>query len=138
MASVRKEVLVEAPPAHVWAAIRDFGGLRERLVPGFVTDVKLEDGARIVTFANGSTSKELLVACDDERRRLVYAVTGGRVTQHSASVEALDEGEGRTRFVWTTDFLPNELERYIDGQMEAGIAIIKRTLERAFVSGAAR
>jgi hypothetical protein len=30
--------------------------------------------ARIVTFANGTVARELLVDCDDARRRLVYAV----------------------------------------------------------------
>ena len=45
--------------------MRDFGALHTRLVPGFVTDTKLDGDARIVTFANGTVARELLVDCDD-------------------------------------------------------------------------
>ena len=41
MASVHREVVVDAQPDHVWAAIRDFGAV-ERLVPGFVLDCRLD------------------------------------------------------------------------------------------------
>ena len=36
MATICKEILIDAPPEHVWDALRDFGALHERLVPGFV------------------------------------------------------------------------------------------------------
>jgi hypothetical protein len=36
----------------------------------------LEEGARIVTFANGFVARELIVDIDDENRRLAYAVSG--------------------------------------------------------------
>ena len=38
MASIRKEILIDAPTEHVWAAIRDVGAVHERLAPGFVVD----------------------------------------------------------------------------------------------------
>ena len=41
MASIRNEVLVRAPAADVWDAIRDFGALHTRVVPGFVTEPRL-------------------------------------------------------------------------------------------------
>ncbi len=53
MASIRKEILLDARPEEVWDAVRDIGALHTRLVPGFVTDTRLEEGARIVTFGNG-------------------------------------------------------------------------------------
>jgi hypothetical protein len=34
MASIRKEILLEARPEDVWAAVRDFGAPHDRLVPG--------------------------------------------------------------------------------------------------------
>jgi hypothetical protein len=40
MASVHKEILIQALPEHVWAAIRDYGDVR-RLVPA-VVDCRLE------------------------------------------------------------------------------------------------
>ncbi len=53
MASIRKDILTKARPDDVWDVLRDIGALHTRLVPGFVTDTRLEPGARIVTFANG-------------------------------------------------------------------------------------
>ncbi len=47
--------------------------------------VVLDGDARIVTFANGSVAREVLVDCDDKRRRLAYAIKSERLTQHSAS-----------------------------------------------------
>ena len=71
-------------PEDVWDALRDFGALHTRLVPGFVTDTKLDGDARIVTFANGTVAREVLVDCDDKKRRLVYAIKSERLTQHCA------------------------------------------------------
>ena len=53
MASIRREFLIEVGPENVWEAVRDVGALHWRLAKGFVVDTRLEDGARIVTFANG-------------------------------------------------------------------------------------
>lgn len=128
-ASVRKEFVVEAPPAAVWDALRDFGAVHERLARGFVTDTKLDGDARIVTFANGTEARELLVDLDDERMRLVYSAISPRLAAHSASAQLFPEGENATRFVWMADFLPNELKPYIDAQMDAGAAAMKETLE---------
>ena len=43
---------------NVWDAVRDVGAIHTRLAPDFVTDVKMEGDARIVTFANGMTAKD--------------------------------------------------------------------------------
>jgi len=45
MASIRKEIYTKARPHDVWDALRDVGALHTRLVPGFVTDTRLEPGA---------------------------------------------------------------------------------------------
>ena len=70
----------------------------------------------------------LAIDLDDESRRLVYAVVGGRLTVHSASVQVSAEGKG-TRIVWIADFLPNELQPYIAGQMDLAVKAMKQTLE---------
>jgi carbon monoxide dehydrogenase subunit G len=127
MASVRCDFVVERPPEYVWEAVRDFGALHRRLVPGFVTAVELEGTTRTVTFANGTQARELLVDSDDRARRLVYAVVGGRLTAHSASVQVFAEGKG-TRIVWIADFLPNELQPYIAGQMDEAVKAMKKAL----------
>ena len=102
--------------------MRDFGAVHTRLVPGFVTDTRLDGDARIVTFANGTVARELLVDCDDARRRLVYAIISERIKQHSASVQVIADGDGRSRLVWIVDVLPNEIAPYIDAPDGSGRA----------------
>jgi len=104
MASIRKEILLQSSPEKVWAAVRDVGALHTRLVPGFVVDTRLEEGARVVTFGNGMVARELIVDLDDEARRLVWAVVG--------------------------DLLPNEIAGDIRGMIEQAAGVMKQTLDR--------
>lgn len=131
MATIIKEILIDARPDEVWDAVRDFGQVHKRLVPGFVTDCRLDGDARVVTFFNGLKARELLVGIDESARRLAYAAVGGRATHYNASVQIFADGPDRTRFVWTIDLLPNELAQPIGAMAEQGAGIIKRTLEAA-------
>ncbi|WP_315702769.1 MULTISPECIES: SRPBCC family protein [unclassified Bradyrhizobium] len=128
MASIHKDIPIDAPAAAAWDAVRDFAAVHIRLAPGFVLDAKLDDDVRILTFANGSVARERLVDCDDARRRLVYSVAHERITQHSASVQIVLDGETRCRMIWITDVLPHEIAPYIDGQMELGAAAMQKAL----------
>jgi hypothetical protein len=130
MASIYKGIPLDARPDDVWAAVRDFGALHQRLVPGFVTDCRIDGGSRIVTFANGNIARELLVTLDEERRRLVYAVVSDRVQQHSASIQIFADGDNRSRLVWITDVLPHEIGPYIDGQMDLGALAMQKNFRR--------
>ena len=131
MASIHKDIPIDAHPDGVWAAVRDFGALHTRLVPGFVRDTRLEGDARIVTFANGTVARELLVDCDDARRRLVYAAVSERVRQHSASVQVVADGDGRSRLIWTVDVLPHEMAPYIGAQMDQAALAMQKMLGRS-------
>jgi hypothetical protein len=124
MASIHKDIALDARPDDVWAAVRDFGAVHQRLAPGFVIDGE----ARIVTFANGSVARELLVDCDEARRRLVYAISNERVRHYSASVQVLAEGEAQSRLIWIVDVLPNEIAPYIDAQMDQGALAVQKAL----------
>ena len=130
MASIRKEVQVNARPETIWDAVRDVGAVHERLAPGFVVDTRMEEGARVVTFGNGQVARELIVDIDDEARRLAWAVVGTRLTHHNASMQIFPEGEARSRVVWIADLLPNELAGYIRTMIEQSMRVMKQTLER--------
>jgi len=130
MASIHKDIPIDADPADVWAAVRDFGNPHRRLVPGFVLDARLDGEARIVTFANGNVAREVLVDCDDTRRRLVYGIANERVTHYSASVQITADGEARSRMIWIVDVLPNAIAPYIDGQMDLGALAVQKALGR--------
>src|ERR1700730_6186815 len=131
MASIHKDIPIEAPASEVWDAVRDFGARHPRLVPGFVLDAKLDGEARIVSFANGTVARELLVDCDDPRRRLVYAVISERMKQHSASVQVIADGEARSHLIWIVDVLPHEIAPYIDGQMDQAALAMQKALRTA-------
>jgi hypothetical protein len=130
MASIHKDIPIDSPAHEVWDAVRDFGALHTRLVPGFVTDTRLDGDVRIVTFWNGTTAREQLVDCDDARRRLAYAIASERFTQHSASVQIVADGETRCRMLWTTDVLPHEVAPYISSQMDKGAAAVQKTFAK--------
>jgi carbon monoxide dehydrogenase subunit G len=130
VASIHREVLIDARPDAVWDALRDIGAIHQRLAPGFVTDVRLEEGARVVTFGNGVVARELIVDIDDQARRLVWSVVGGQMTHHNASAQVFADGDDCSRFVWIADLLPHELAPAIAGMIDQGLAVIQQTLER--------
>ena len=129
MASIRREISIDATAADVWAAVRAWGALHERLVPGFVVDTRVDGEDRIVTFFNGTVLREVLVDLDDEARRLVWSVTDGPYTHHNASAQVFVEGGTRARFVWIADLLPHSLAERTGELMEQGTKVVKQTLE---------
>jgi hypothetical protein len=131
MASLRREIVVKASVEEAWEAIADVGALHTRLVPGFVVATRLEPGARVVTFANGATLREPIVALDAAARRLVWTSEGGRATHYNASAQALAEPAGGARVVWTVDFLPDSLLPEMAKAMDAGAAAMRGALDRA-------
>jgi heme-degrading monooxygenase HmoA len=131
MASLRREIVTRASAEEAWEAIADVGALHTRLVPGFVVATRLELGARVVTFANGATVRERIVALDAAARRLVWSSKGGRATHYNASAQAFAEPAGGARVTWIADFLPDSLEPEIAAAMDAGAAAMKAALDGA-------
>jgi hypothetical protein len=126
MASIHNDIPLPASAHDVWDAVRDFGALHQRLAPGFVTACTIDGDARVVTFANGSVAREVLVDCDDARQRLVYAINSERLKHYSASVQVIAEGDARCRLVWIIDMLPNELAAYVQGQTGDAVTAIHK------------
>jgi carbon monoxide dehydrogenase subunit G len=132
MSTIIREVTIDADPDSCWDALRDFAALDKRLAPGFIAESRLEGpDTRVVTFFNGAVVRERLVGVDDRARRLAYSVIESRFStvHHNAAVQIIHDGDGCSRFVWTTDVLPDELAAPIGQLMEAGLASIKETLE---------
>jgi hypothetical protein len=131
VASIRTEVLIRAPIAHVWDAVRDIGALHQRLVPGFVVDTRLEPGARVVTFGNGQVRRELILDIDDGERRLAWAIVDSPLRHYSASAQIFGAGSNACRFVWIADLLPDEMAGAVACMIEQGLAVARDTLERS-------
>lgn len=131
MASIRRETVIDVSPEQAWEALRDVGAIHTRLAPGFVTDVALEPGARVVSFGNGMVVRERIVDVDEGGRRVAWSATGGALTHHNASAQVFAEGEDRTRFVWVADLLPDEAAPVISALIEQGLGVIRCHLESA-------
>lgn len=131
MASIRREIRIDAAPEKVWDAVRDIGNIHKRLVPGFVADCRMEgDDARIVTFGNGMVVKEIIVDRDDAARRLCWSAKSERMTHHNASMQIFANGANGTKAVWIADLLPNKAAPAIGAMIDQGMDAMKKTLER--------
>ena len=130
MTTIIKQIQIDAPAEAVWDAVADFGAVHLRFAPGFVTNVELVEGGRIVTFGDGTVAKELFLGCDHDARRLAYAIVSERLAHHSASFQVSDDGPGRSRLTWTADVLPDSFGGYLAERMEAGLEAAKDVLGR--------
>jgi hypothetical protein len=128
MATLHKQIWIDAPCERVWDAARDIGALHTRLVPGFVSHTELDGEVRIVRFANGMTIREPIISLDDARRRLAWAAVGGATTHYNAVLEVQPEGSG-TRVSWTSDFLPHTVAETISAMQDQGLAAMRRAFE---------
>jgi carbon monoxide dehydrogenase subunit G len=129
MAMIRNDITIDRPADAVWDALRDFQAVHRRVAPGFLSDSRPDgEGVRIVHFANGTTARETLVSVDDERRRLVYAIIGGRAAHYNASVRVVAEDAGRCRVEWIIDLMPDDFAEYVRGQTKLAVSDMQRTM----------
>ena len=131
MASINKHIDLDAPAAAVWDALRDVGAIHRRLAPGFVTNVELEPGARVVTFGNGMVVRELIIDVDDAARRLAWAARSERLEHYSASAQVFPLSDTRCRFVWIADLLPNSAAAGIAAMIDEGLKAVARQFTTA-------
>jgi uncharacterized protein YndB with AHSA1/START domain len=132
MASIRQEILINAPAELVWDVLRDVGAVHQRLLPGRVAGTRIDGDQRTLTFPDGHVVRELIIAVDDDLRRLAYAVVEGArppAEFHHATFEVLPEGDGSSRLIWTTDVLPHALADVILIRMERGAQEMRAALE---------
>ena len=130
MATIHIERTIAASADRVWETLRDFGALHLKTAPGFILDTVVEGDVRTVTFAGGLVLRERLIAIDDEHRRIVYSILSDTFEHHSASNAVVPLDDGRCRFVWVVDFLPDGPKERITAMMDAGIEAIKASMER--------
>ena len=130
MATIIKHIDIDASAAAVWDVVADFGAIHTRFAPGFVTDVTLEPGARVVTFASGTVFRELFLGSEPDVMRLAYAIRDSLFEHHSASFQVEALGEDRCRLHWVADLLPDALGPTVAGMMAQGLEIAQQTLGR--------
>lgn len=131
MASIHTEIEIDVDPAHAWQVIGDWADGPVRMARGHVVSSEADGGLRVVTFASGTVARERLVARDEAARRIVYSLIGDtmRPDHDNAVMQIVPVGDGRCRFVWSRDVLPDELAEPLRAAMTNAAPIIKRTLE---------
>lgn len=128
MASIRKEFPIAAGADAVWQALRAVGEVH-RFAPGFVTDCRMDgEDARIVTFANGFVTRELIVDLDDKAKRLAYSARSERLQHHHATFQVREDGPARCTVLWIADVLPHAAAATVGAMMEQGAAAMSKAL----------
>lgn len=130
MATLTRTIDIDAPADAVWDAVADFGAVHRRFAPGFVADVKLVPGGRMVTFGDGMEVFEAFLGVHHEARRLAYSVRIAQFEHHNASFQVSDLGDGRSRLTWTVDVLPDSAAELLASRLDAGLAAAQPTLGR--------
>lgn len=128
MASITLETPIAADAASAWALLRRTDRAQDAF-PGVLSACEQEGDLRTVTFAGGMVARERIVDVDEARRRIAYGVVEGRFTFHSASMQIVEDGEGRSRLVWTSDFLPAEAAAVVGPLMERGAEAFRAVME---------
>lgn len=128
MATIHKEVTIERPAGAVWAALSDVAHV-DRLL-SYIESVEMDGNVRSCSFGNGAQLREVIVSSDDTRRRLAYTIVEEPFgfEHHSASWQAVADGN-RSRFVWTTDVLPDSVVEALEPLIDQSIADIRNALE---------
>ncbi|MFF7251520.1 SRPBCC family protein [Embleya sp. NPDC008237] len=129
MGSVSREIRIDAAPEKVWDAVRDFVDGPLRMGPGVFTDSRLvEPGVRELTFTDGTTARERLIAHDEQARRMVWGWVGDEVEHDNTSMQVFADDAGRTRLVWTHDTLPDELTDWLATAMDQLSPVFQKAL----------
>jgi hypothetical protein len=132
MGSIRREATIRVPAEAAWGALRDVAH-PDRIFAGVLTDATIAGNARTVTFANGMVARERIIDVDDATRRVAYCVVG-MFEHHSASMQVIPEGDGRCRFIWIADMLPDDQMEGVATLMEQGTKALVKNLESSQMS----
>lgn len=122
MANITKTTYLSTDSDKVWEVLRDPSRANELVT--FLGEVTVDGNKRVCALGD-DTLEELIVDIDDATRRIAYSIRRGpfEFEHHSAAMQAVPEGEG-TRFVWTTDFLPDEMRPAVDEVLTTALASI--------------
>ena len=107
MATIRHEQPIAVPAEKAWEMLRQ-PELADQLFSPVLVGCTMQDDVRTVTFANGLVVSEQIITIDDADRRLAYHAMGEMFEQHSASMQIIPVDDGNCRFIWISDFLPED------------------------------
>ena len=105
MATIDLERTLGIAPDALWNLVGDFAGVSEYI--DLIQQSYLVDGdssRRECVLPDGGILHETLTGKNDATRTVSYTITAGLpLAAHSASMQVLDAGDGRSTFRWLTD-----------------------------------
>jgi len=152
---VEKSITIKAPPAKVWAMVKDFGNIHAWLPPVASTKLetkKDENGEmatyRTLTLKDGGVINEHLKGIDDAAMKIKYEIIGGvaPVKDYNAyMVVTAGPGAGESTVTWTGRFyrvyslnppIPAGQDdetalAFVNGVYDAGLPNLKKVLENS-------
>ncbi len=133
MASIRREIRIDAPVADVWPLIGDPGRIHHWF-PGIV-DCSVEETAdgtvRTVTLGSGIMLEEHVVTNDPIAHRFQYRIAGGVFREHLGTVDVIGLDDSTSLAVYSTDALPDVMALVIGGASGVALENIKSLAEEA-------
>ena len=130
MASIHIESPVDVSADRAWQALRRVADADKLFAP-VLASAAMDGDTRTVRFGNGAVIHERVIDVDDSQRRVAYAALDSpALSYHHASMQIVEDGSDRCRFVWTTDFLPADAAAGLRPLIEAGTNALKANLEQ--------
>ena len=107
MASGSTETDIARDPAAVWAIVREFGGL-DTWMPG-IDACEIEGDDRVLS-TMGISIRERLVARDDDKRVITYAIVESPMNlEHHEATIRVDDGDGGSHVTYDVSVVPDQL-----------------------------
>ncbi len=127
MATLRETIHIDAPPAKVWAEVREPLGLLEWF-PG-IESGEMKGNARHIKMGEITVVEEI-VTVDDDLRRFQYSIVEMPipVEMHVSTIDVLPDGDG-TLLVYGADVKPDELAPILGPTLSGACAALKRHIE---------
>jgi hypothetical protein len=128
MATIWWEISIAVSAETAWAALRRVD-LAHKLFAPVLTEGRMDGDIRTVTFANGLVARERVITVDEPRKRVAYSVLGEVFEHHSSSMQIVPVDGASCRFIWISDFLPDERAQMVAPLVEQGSAALARNIE---------
>lgn len=123
MATVRRELRIEADPEAPWGIISNPGAIHEWF-PGIIaSEVSSDvDGVfRTVTLGTGLQLVERVITNDPLLRRFQYRIDGGLFREHLGTADVIDLRDGTCLLVYSTNAEPAVLALVIGAAAGDGL-----------------
>ena len=147
---VEKSIVIKAPPAKVWAMVKDFGNMQawHPAIASTKLEKKGDETHRTLTLKSGGEINEKLRSADDKDMKLKYEITGGvaPVADYNSYMQVTaGPGAGESTVTWVGRFyrtyklnppIPAGQDDatatgFITGVYDSGLANLKKVLENS-------